>query len=128
MKVVHQTDRAFGFTFAGLFFLLAVGRGLFGARIVWALSLAIIFALLALFVPDVLMPLNRLWRWIGSKIAVINNVIVLGIVFYLLVTPIALIMRLFGRDSMHRSIDEKVATYRTPVRRRTNGENFSDQF
>jgi hypothetical protein len=129
MKAKQQSDRAFGFTFGGLFFLITtVGWVFFDRLPYWALVTAIVFTLLALAVPSVLMPLNQLWRWIGPKIAAINNAIILGAVFYLFVTPVGLIMRLFGRDPLHRSINEKVATYWTTVQRPADSESFSDQF
>lgn len=129
MKAVQQSDRAFGFTFAGVFFLITtVGWVFFGTLPYWALITAIVFTVLALVIPSLLMPLNQLWRWIGPKIATINNTIVLGAVFYLFITPVGLIMRLFGRDPLHRSINEKVATYWTTVQRPADSESFSDQF
>ena len=125
----QQSDRAFGFTFGGLFFLItAVGWIFFDRLTYWALVTGIFFTLVALVVPSVLMPLNQLWRRIGPKVASINNVIILAVVFYIFVTPIALVMRLFGRDPMHRAIDESVDTYWTPVQRQTDNESFSDQF
>jgi hypothetical protein len=129
MKADQQSDRAFGFTFAGLFFLITtVGWVFFDRLPYWALITAIVFTLLALVIPSVLMPLNQFWRWLGPKIAAINNTIVLGVVFYLFITPIGLMMRLFGRDPMHRSTKEKVATYWTAVHRQADNESFSDQF
>jgi Saxitoxin biosynthesis operon protein SxtJ len=129
MKADQQSDRVFGFTFAGLFFLITTVGWIFFDRLpYWALVAAIVFTLLASAVPSVLMPLNRLWQRIGPKVASINNVIILGVVFYLFITPIGLIMRLFGRDPMHRSTKEKVATYWTAVQRQADSESFSDQF
>lgn len=129
MKADQQSDRVFGFTFAGLFFLITTVGWIFFDRLpYWALVAAIVFTLLASAVPSVLMPLNRLWHRIGPKVASINNVIILGVVFYLFITPIGLIMRLFGRDPMHRSTKEKVATYWTAVQRQADSESFSDQF
>ena len=129
MKTEQQSDRAFGFTFGGLFFLITTGGWVFFNRLsYWALATAVVFTLLALVAPGVLMPLNQLWRWIGPKVASLNNAIILGVIFYLLVTPIAFIMRLFGRDLMHRSINEKVDTYWTAVQRQADSESFSDQF
>lgn len=129
MKARQQSDRAFGFTFGGLFFLITMVGWLFFNRLpYWALATAIVFTLLASVAPGVLMPLNQLWRWIGPKIVSINNAIILGVIFYLLVTPIAFIMRLLGRDLMERSINENVGTYWTVVQRQADSESFSDQF
>lgn len=129
MKANQQSDRAFGFTFAGVFFLITtVGWVFFDRLPYWALITAIVFTLLASVFPIVLMPLNQVWRRIGPKVASINNAIILAVVFYLFVTPIALMMRLFGRDLMHRSINKKAVTYWTAVQRQADDESFSDQF
>jgi len=127
--MVHQSNRKFGFTFAGIFCLISVGRWLVSGKLLgWPLFTAVAFAALAAFIPGLLLPLNRLWRVIGPKIASTNNFIVLGAVFYLFVTPVGLIMRLFRRDPMQRSIDKRIATYWTPVRRQADSETFDDQF
>ena len=129
MNAVQQSDRAFGFTVAGLFcFITALDWLFFDGRPYWTLITAIVFTLLSVVVPGMLMPLNQLWRWIGPKIAAINNAIILGAVFYLCITPVGLMMRLFGRDPLHRSINGKVATYWTIVQRPADSESFSDQF
>jgi hypothetical protein len=129
MKAKQQSDRAFGFTFGGLFFLItAVSWLVFGRLPYWALVTGILFTLLASVAPILLMPLNQMWRRIGPKVASVNNVIISAVVFYLVITPIGLIMRLFGRDLMHRSIDKKAGTYWTPVHRQADSESFSDQF
>jgi Saxitoxin biosynthesis operon protein SxtJ len=129
MKNTQLSDRGFGFTFAGLgVFISALGWLFSGQLIFWALYIAIGFAVLAAIKPGLLMPLNRFWSWIAPKIASVNNTIVLGLVFYVLITPMALMMRLFGRDPMHRSITGKASTYWSLVRRRADAESFSDQF
>lgn len=127
--MAHQSDRIFGFTFAGIFFLISAGRWIILGKLVgWPLFVAIVFAALAIFMPGLLLPLNRLWHVIGPKIASINNFIILGVVFYLFVTPIGLIMRLFRRDPMQRSIDKKIGSYWSPVRRQVDSETLDDQF
>jgi hypothetical protein len=129
MRPIRQTDRAFGFTFAGVFAFIAIlGWLLFGRLPHWALVTAVTFAVLAVMVPGVLMPLNRVWGWVAPKIAALNNAIVLGLVFYLFVTPVGLMMRLFRRDPMCRAMEPDSDSYWTPVKRQTNPETFQDQF
>lgn len=127
--MIHQNDRVFGFTFAGVFFLITLGRWVVSGRLLgWPLFAAGVFATLAVFIPGLLLPLNRLWHVIGPKIASVNNLVILGAVFYLFITPVGLMMRLFRRDPMQRSIDKRIATYWSPVRRQADSETFDDQF
>lgn len=129
IDMIRQSDRAFGFAFAGFCFLIAVcGWLVSGSLLGWPLFTAMVFAALAVFIPGLLLPLNSLWHAIGPKIATINNAIILGVVFYLLITPIGLMMRLFRRDPMQRSIDKKIASYWKPVQRQADPKTFDDQF
>jgi len=65
-----------------------------------ALVVAILSAAAALLAPQLLAPLNRLWYGLGMLLARIVSPIVLGIIFFVLIIPIALITRLFGRDEL----------------------------
>lgn len=67
---------------------------------------------LGLIVPITLKPVFIVWMKFAHVIGWINTRLLLSIVFYLIVMPIGLIMRLFGTDPMHRKFDEKVTSYR----------------
>lgn len=93
--------RHFGLVLGGLF------AGVFGALLpllfgqgwpLWAWLLAGTLAALALAWPRGLQPLYRLWLRFGSVMAVINSWLLLGVVFFLLITPIALLLRLLRVD------------------------------
>lgn len=78
---------------------LAHYRGHAGSRNV---SLGLMFALggLALMRPAVLMPVERLWMRLGEAMGKVVQPIVLGAIYFLLITPVALVGRLFGRDPL----------------------------
>ncbi len=129
MKAIRQSDRAFGFTLAAVFSIIAVNGWLFfGGPPYWALISTGTSVVVAMLVPGALMPLNRVWGWVAPKIGSINNTIVLGLVFYSFVTPIAILMRIFRRDTMRRSIESASDNYWTPVTRQTDSETFRDLF
>ena len=73
----------------------------------WLLGVAIAFAALALAVPRALHPLNRAWFRLGLLMHRVMSPLIIGAVFFLCVTPIGLIMRLFGKDvlSLRRRAD-----------------------
>jgi O-antigen/teichoic acid export membrane protein len=86
----------------------------------WALGLA--FALPALFAPTALRPVYRGWMRFGLFMSRIMTPIVLGIVFFLVFTPVALIIKLLGKDAMRRKLDAAAPSYRIDARGRKMGD------
>jgi len=66
----------------------------------------------AILIPNTLRPIYNTWMKIGHAIGWVNTRIILGVLFYVLVLPMGLIMRLFGNDPMARKIDKSVLSYR----------------
>jgi hypothetical protein len=124
-----QSDRAFGLTFAGVFAAIAVvGWLVFDAILPWAAALAGGFLLIALLVPGVLLPLNRLWGAFAHRVGLVTNALLLGLFFFLFVLPMGLLLRLFGSDPMQRKLHAEEGTYWTPVTRESSEETFRDMF
>jgi hypothetical protein len=96
------SNRKFGL----FFFLIFAVLGAYAYTKAWfqtsitALTIAILFAVVALIIPQVLSRLNRLWYGLGQLLGAIVSPIVLGVMFFGLITPISLITRLFGRDEL----------------------------
>jgi hypothetical protein len=93
-EVVGPSDRSFGLVFTAVFAivgLLPLWRG--AAPRWWALTGAGVIGLLALVWPRALAPANRLWLRIGLLLHRIVNPVVMGAIFYLVVTPFGFIMR-----------------------------------
>jgi hypothetical protein len=110
--VKGPSDRAFGATFAVVFLLIALWPLLGGeAPRGWALAVAAAFLLAALIRPALLASLNRLWLRLGLALHWIVNPIVMGLIFFLMITPIAVIMRLLGRDQLRLKWDAQARTY-----------------
>ncbi len=129
MTTIRQSDRAFGLTFAAVFAIIGlVGWLVFEARLIWAPVAASVFLLVALAAPGILLPLNRLWARIAHRVGLFSNALLLGSFFYLFVLPLGLIIRLFGKDPMVRTIDAEAETYWTPVGRQCDRETLTDMF
>lgn len=95
------SERSFGLVFAIVFLLIALWPLLERASPrVWAIVVAVLFALCAWLTPRVLVPLNRLWFRFGELLHRIVSPVALGVIFFGAVTPYALVMRLFGRDAL----------------------------
>jgi hypothetical protein len=121
--------RRFGLIVGGLFGVIglwpAVVRGQ-GPRS-WALGLAVALILPALVAPRVLAPAQRVWTALGEALGWVNTRIVLGVIFFGVVTPTGLVLRLAGRDPMHRALDDDAATYRVSRKSRP-GAHMTRQF
>ena len=68
---------------------------------------AAVFILVTILKDDLLLPLNRLWMRFGLLIGMIIGPVVLGLIFFTLFTPVAIFMRLFGRDELHLKYKKK---------------------
>ena len=68
---------------------------------------AAVFILVTILKDELLLPLNRLWMRFGLLIGMIISPIVLGLIFFTLFSPVAIFMRLFGRDELHLKYKKK---------------------
>ena len=78
----------------------------------WALGPGGLLILLGAVLPQVLAPIHKGWMWLGHVLGWINTRILLGIVFYGLVTPIGLLFRLMGKDTMRKVFSGESPSYR----------------
>jgi Saxitoxin biosynthesis operon protein SxtJ len=121
--------RRFGFIVGGIFGVIGlwpwVVRG--QAPRPWVLGLAVALILPALVAPRVLAPVQRVWTAAGEALGWVNTRIVLGVIFFGVVTPTGLVLRLAGRDPMRRGFDGEAATYRI-ARKTRPGAHMTRQF
>ena len=68
---------------------------------VWSLIISFIFIILAILKPYVLTPLNRIWTKFGVVLGSFISPIVMGIVYFLIVTPTGFLMRIFSKDFLN---------------------------
>jgi hypothetical protein len=109
---------------------------LFGLAIPWLFSLnfprwpwifAGVLATWALLLPSTLQPIYIGWMKFGNIMNWINTRLILGIVFYGLIFPTGLVMRIFGKDPMKRKLDDSVASYRVESHSQTK-ENLEHPY
>ena len=117
-EVKTSSERAFGFVFATVFLIIGLLPLLHSDAVRWwGLGIAAAFLALALAAPKALAPLNRLWMKFGLLLHAVVSPTVMAFLFFSTVTPIALIMRAFGKDPLHLKLDPGARTYwidRTP--------------
>jgi hypothetical protein len=110
-----SSDRSFGFVFAIAFAFFALSPLLRGKPVrIWCLVVSGIFLLIALVIPAILHPLNLLWTRLGQLISKVTNPIVTGLMFYLLFTPVAFMLRMFGNDLLRLKYAPQDTTYWIP--------------
>jgi saxitoxin biosynthesis operon SxtJ-like protein len=78
----------------------------------WALAISLIFGAGGLLVPTALRQAYRVWMTAGELLGWVNSKVILGGLYYLLLTPIKVLMTFAGHDPMNRAFDRKAATYR----------------
>ena len=78
----------------------------------WAIGIGGLLIACGGMLPQLLGPIYKGWMWVGHIMGWINTRILLGIVFYVLVTPIGLVFRLMGKDTMRQAFAESSTTYR----------------
>jgi predicted small integral membrane protein len=94
-----SSDRSFGFVFSTATAIIGLSPLLhLSSPRWWALGVAVMFALLATFRPAVLHPLNLAWLALGRLLHRVMSPFVMGAVFFLCVTPVAAVMRLWKKD------------------------------
>ena len=97
-----SSNRSFGIVFFVVFLILAFYPLINNSDIrIWFLLISLIFLVLGLINSKILSPLNKLWYRFGILLGKIISPFILGIIFYLVVTPIGLIMRLLGKDVLN---------------------------
>lgn len=78
----------------------------------WPWIICGILSATGLFAPMTLQPVYRLWMRFGLLLSKVTTPLILGVVFYLVITPMGLVMRLTGHDPMSRKIDDATKSYR----------------
>jgi len=128
-EIELPSNRKFGFFFTLVFAIVAT-YFYYSANVVWAfvfIVAAVIFLLVTLVKSDALLPLNKLWMCFGLLLGMIVSPIVLGFIFFALITPIAMLMRLSGRDELRLKLTEKASHWISrcePIK----SESFKHQF
>ncbi|MSO85868.1 MAG: hypothetical protein EXR04_08000 [Rhodospirillales bacterium] len=106
------SERAFGLVFAAVFALIGLWPLLSAESVrLWALIVAALFIAAAYFAPGALKPLNRLWFLFGMLLHKIVNPLVMALLFFVTVTPIAILMRLAGKDPLRLKFDRAAKSY-----------------
>ena len=130
-KVTSASDRSFGVMFGFIFIIIAVIMRLRdnpqNIRLLF-LALSFLTFLISFTRPSLLSTPNKLWMKFSLLLARFVSPIVLGLLFYVLISPLALILRLFGRDELRLKTKKVASNWQS---RQINGyslDSFKNQY
>ena len=107
-EIKISSNRSFGIVFFIVFLLIALYPLLKDNDLrIWSLVISFIFLILGLINSKILTPLNRLWFKFGLLLGKFISPLIMGIIFFLVVTPIGIIMRLLKKDLLNLKYNKK---------------------
>ena len=120
------TNRSFGLVFFIVLLIVALHPLLKSESIrVWSLITSIIFLILGLLNSPILSPLNKIWFKFGALIGNFVSPIVMGVVYFAVVTPTSLIMKAFGKDLLNLKKNNKKSYW---IEKSALKSNMKNQF
>ncbi len=121
-----SSNRSFGIVFFIFFLLLALYPLTHNGEIrVWSAIISLIFLVLGSLNSKILAPLNKLWFKFGIFLGKIISPLIMGMIFFLIVTPIGLVMRIFGKDLLRLKKDNSNTYW---INRPNSESNLKNQF
>ena len=107
-----SSNRSFGIVLFIFFLIVSIYPLIKGGEIrIWSLFIALIFLILGIINSKLLTPLNKIWFRFGILLGNFVSPIIMGIVFFIVVTPVSLILRLLGKDVLSLKKNNKKRTY-----------------
>lgn len=100
------SNKSFGYFFS---FVLLISYLIFKST--WLFFASAFLLLISLTFSNLLAPLNKLWFKFGELLGIIVSPLVLGIIFFILLTPIAILSKTFGRNILNIRLESKIKSY-----------------
>ncbi len=121
-----SSNRSFGLVFFFVFLIISLFPLLSGNNIrVWLLIISLIFLLLGLINSKILLPLNIIWFRFGIFLGNFISPIVMGVIFFIVITPISLLLRILGKDVLNLNKNNKKTYW---IKRDTVKSEMKNQF
>ena len=125
-KIKTSSNKSFGIVFFIVFLIIALYPLIKDGDLrLWSLIVSLIFLILGLINSTILTPLNRLWFKFGIFLGKIVSPIILGTIFFLIVTPTGLLLRLFGKDVINLKYNNNNSYW---IEKTGPKSNMKDQF
>jgi hypothetical protein len=121
-----SSNRGFGIVFFVLFLLISFWPLIDGQSLrIWSLALSLVFLLLGLLNSRLLTPLNLIWVKFGEVLGRVIAPIVMAVVYFIVITPIGLFMRLIGKDLLNTKYSKNSSYW---IKREKNIGSMKRQF
>ena len=125
-KKSNSSNKSFGILFFVVFFIYGIWPLLSLNEIrIWSLSIGIIFLILGLINSKLLTPFHNLWLKLGTLLGRIVSTIVMFFVYFVFITPLAVIIRLFGKDLLRKKFNKSPSYW---IKREKNIGTMKKQF
>ena len=120
------SNKSFGLVFFIVFFLIALYPLIYSEEIrVWSLVISLIFLILGVFNSKILSPLNKFWFKFGIFLGKIISPFVMGIIFFFVVTPIGLFMKMLKKDLLSLNFNNDKSYW---IEKKEPKSNMKNQF
>ena len=107
-KIKISSNRNFGLVFFFVFLIIGLWPLISEGQIrIWAAIISVVFLILGLINSKLLTPLNKLWFKFGMILGAVIAPMVMGIIFFLVVTPIGFVMKIMGKDLLNKKYSKK---------------------
>ena len=121
-----NSNRGFGIVFCVVFLLISFWPSIEGQSLrIWALTVSLIFLVLGLLNSKLLSPFNLIWVKFGEALGRIIAPIAMSIVYFIIITPIGLFMRLIGKDLLRTKFSKNNSYW---IKREKNIGTMKRQF
>jgi len=112
IKSTKNELRKFAYSVGGVLILIGTLFYFLGnTSYIYFVSIGILLAVLGLSLPEVLIPLQKTWMSISILLGFVMTRVILSILFYIVITPVGFVARLFGKDFLDEKIDKSKGSY-----------------
>ena len=125
-EIESSSNKSFGLVFFTVFLVIAIYPILKNGDIrIWSLIISIIFLILGLINSKILTPLNKIWFKLGLFLGKIVSPLIMGFIFFVVVTPIGLLMKIFKKDLLSLKFNNKKSYW---IEKNNIKSRMKDQF
>ena len=125
-KIKIGSNKSFGIVFFTVFLIIAIWPLLNGYEIrYWSLIISIVFLILGILNSKILTPFNKIWFKIGILLGNVISTIIMSIIFFLVVTPTSIIMKILKKDLLNLKKNNKNSYW---IEKRKQNSSMKKQF
>ena len=125
-KIDLPSNRSFGLVFFIVFLIIGLYPLFKGNELrIWSLIISSVFLILGILNSNILLPLNRLWMQFGLFIGNLISPIIMGIIYFGIITPTGLLMKLFGKDILSLKKNNEKSYW---IKKDNTNNNMKNQF